>query len=68
VQEDPLSPLRELAIGWFDSATETAADAAHKLQMAGFLAGQRPDDWGSDGAIMREYSVSQRIPQPLYVP
>jgi hypothetical protein len=57
VDEDPHSILRELAIGWYDTVAEKAADAAHKLRVAEFLAAQGPDNQGPESAIMREYGA-----------
>jgi hypothetical protein len=38
VEHDPHGILRDLAIGWYDSVTEEAAEAAHKMRVAEFLA------------------------------
>ena len=38
VEEDPHGILHELAINWYDHVTEKAAEAAHKLRVAEFLA------------------------------
>jgi len=54
VEEDPHSILRELAIGWYDTVTEKAADAAHKMRVAEFLAAQGPDNQGPKESVMRE--------------
>jgi hypothetical protein len=52
VGEDPHGILHELAIGWYDSVTESAAEAAHKLRVAEFLA-----ERGPEGAVMREHGA-----------
>jgi hypothetical protein len=57
VEEDPYSLLRELAIGWYDAVTEAAAEAAHKMRVAEFLAERGPEDAGPDNPIMREYGA-----------
>jgi hypothetical protein len=57
VDEDPHSILRELAIGWYDTVTEKAAEAAHKQRVAEFLAARGPNDAGPKNAIMREYGA-----------
>src|SRR5215210_5425901 len=57
VDEDHDGILRELAIGWYDTVTEKAADAAHKLRVAEFLAERGPDDAGPDSPTMREYGA-----------
>jgi hypothetical protein len=56
-EEDPHSILRELAIGWYDTVTEEAAEAAHKLRVAEFLAARGPNDAGPENPIMREYGA-----------
>ena len=61
VDEDPHSILRELAIGWYDTVTETAADAAHKLRVAEFLAARGPDDAGPESTTMREYGAHLHV-------
>jgi hypothetical protein len=61
VDEDPDGFLRELAIGWFDTVTERAADAAHKLRVAAFLAERGPNDAGPKSGIMREYGAHLHV-------
>ena len=57
VDEDPHGVLRDLALGWYASVTEAAADAAHKMRVAEFLAAQGPDNQGPKGSVMREYGA-----------
>jgi hypothetical protein len=57
VDEDSHGILHELAINWYDSVTEKAAEAAHKMRVAEFLAARGPDDAGPKFAIMREYGA-----------
>jgi len=61
VGEDPYSILRELVIGWYDTVTGKAADAAHKLRVAEFLAERGPDDAGPANPIMREYGAHLHV-------
>jgi hypothetical protein len=61
VDEDPHGALRDLAIGWYDTVTEEAADAAHKLRVAEFLAAQGPDNQGPKDSIMREYGAHLHV-------
>ena len=61
VENDDVGILRELAIAWHDTVTEQAADAAHKLRVAEFLAGQGPDNRGPKDAIMREYGAHLHV-------
>ena len=57
VEHDPHTYLRELAIGWLDAVTKAAAEAAHKMRGAEFLAERGPEDAGPKSAIMREYGA-----------
>jgi len=57
VEHDPHGILRELAIGWYDTVTEDAAEAAHKMRVAEFLAERGPEDAGPKSDIMREYGA-----------
>jgi hypothetical protein len=61
VEEGPYSILRELAIGWYDTVTEKAADAAHKMRVAEFLAERGPEDAGPENAVMREYGAHLHV-------
>jgi hypothetical protein len=61
VDEDPHSILRELAIGWYDTVTEKAAEAAHKLRVAEFLAARGPNDAGPESSVMREYGAHLHV-------
>jgi hypothetical protein len=61
VDEDHDGILRELAIGWYDTVTEKAAEAAHKLRVAEFLAERGPDDAGPDSPTMREYGANLHV-------
>ena len=53
--------MRDLAIGWYDSVTEQAAEAAHQKRVAQFLAAQGPDDSGPQGAVLREYGAHLHV-------
>ena len=61
VEQDPGSMLRTLALGWLDSVTEQAAEAAHKLRVAEFLAARGPDDPGPENSVMREYGAHLHV-------
>jgi hypothetical protein len=61
VQTDPHGILRELALGFYDEVTEKAAEAAHGLRVAEFLAERRPNDAGPESAVMREYGAHLHV-------
>jgi hypothetical protein len=61
VDEDPYSSLHELAIGWYDTVTEKAAEAAHRLRVAEFLAERGPEDAGPENVVMREYGAHLHV-------
>jgi hypothetical protein len=61
VEHDPHGILRDLALGWYDTVTAESAAAAHKMQVAEFLAKRGPKDAGPDSAIMREYGAHLHV-------
>jgi hypothetical protein len=61
VDEDPHGTLHDLALGWLDTVTEAAADAAHKMRVAEFLAEQGVDNRGPKEAVMREYGAHLHV-------
>jgi hypothetical protein len=54
VEEDPHGALRDSALRWLDTVTESAAEAAHKLRVARLLAERGLEDTKPENTIMRE--------------
>ena len=61
VENDDIGVLSELAIGWYDEVTEKAAEAAHKLRVAEFLAARGAEDSVPEPAVMRELEAHLHV-------